>query len=237
MFKKKVLILGASSDIGVETVKLYLSKNFQVIAHYNTNNKKLLSIKSKNLKLIKFNLVNIFSFEQYVKKNKKLICDVDIFISLTGYIKTKEFLKTTSNDIIDHISANYLSNLVIIKLILEKMRKKSWGRILLGSSIGTKFGGGFVTVPYSISKHLNEFFPSTYKKYYKYNININVLKIGLTNTKLLKKDKHKNYKKRVDLIPIKRMATTNEVAEYIFFLCSEKNKLITNEVINISGGE
>ena len=56
-------------------------------------------------------------------------------------------------------------------------------------------------------------------------------------TKLLKKDKHKNYKKRVDLIPIKRMATTNEVAEYIFFLCSEKNKLITNEVINISGGE
>ena len=95
MFKKKVLILGASSDIGVETVKLYLSKNFQVIAHYNTNNKKLLSLKSKNLKLIKFNLVNIFSFEKYIKKNKKLISNVDIFISLTGYIKTKEFLKTT----------------------------------------------------------------------------------------------------------------------------------------------
>ena len=33
------------------------------------------------------------------------------------------------------------------------------------------------------------------------------------------------------------MASTKQVAEYIYFLCSDKNALITNEVINISGGE
>ena len=84
---------------------------------------------------------------------------------------------------------------------------------------------------------MNEFFPSYYKNFFKYNILINALKIGLTNTKLIKKDKNKNIKKRISLIPIKRMAEPNEVAKYIYFLCSDQNTLITKEVINISGGE
>ena len=117
------------------------------------------------------------------------------------------------------------------------MKKKKWGRVLLASSIGTKFGGGKLTFAYSVSKYLNEFFPSIYKDFYKYNIMINALKIGVTDTKLHFKDKNKNMKRRIKLIPINKMASTYEVAEYIYFLCSEKNTLITNQVINISGGE
>ena len=33
------------------------------------------------------------------------------------------------------------------------------------------------------------------------------------------------------------MATIKEVVKYIYFLSSNENTLITNEVINISGGE
>ena len=43
--------------------------------------------------------------------------------------------------------------------------------------------------------------------------------------------------KRVNLIPLKRMASTNEVADKIFFLSTHKNTLISGQVINISGGE
>ena len=35
----------------------------------------------------------------------------------------------------------------------------------------------------------------------------------------------------------KGITSRYEVAEYIYFLCSEKNTLITNQNINISGGE
>ena len=92
-------------------------------------------------------------------------------------------------------------------------------------------------MPYSLSKYLNQFFPAIYKNYYKHNIMINSLQIGVTDTRLHSKDKSKNMKKRIKLIPINKMASTNEVAEYIYFLCSEKNTLITNQNINISGGE
>ena len=46
-----------------------------------------------------------------------------------------------------------------------------------------------------------------------------------------------NMKKRVNLIPVQKMAKPIEVAEYIYFLCSSKNNQISNEVLNISGGE
>ena len=44
---KKILILGASSDIGIEVVKIFLNKSWQVIAHYNVRNQKLLKLKRK----------------------------------------------------------------------------------------------------------------------------------------------------------------------------------------------
>ncbi len=234
---KKILILGASSDIGIETVKYFLKKNWFVTAHFNKNKNQLSQIKSKKLKLIKFDLVKIKSFEKFIKKNSNEISNFDAFISLTGYMKLKKFHKILPSDLIDHFNVNYISNLLIIQKILDKMKKKKWGRILLASSIGTKFGGGNLTMPYSVSKHLNEFFPSIYKNYYKYNIMINALQIGVTDTKLHLKDKKKNMKKRIQLIPIKKMASTNEVAKYIYFLCSVENTLITNQIINISGGE
>ena len=68
------------------------------------------------------------------------------------------------------------------------------------------------------------------------NILYNTLRIGVTNTKFHKKIKNKLLRKRVDLIPIKKMASTNEIANYIYYLI-EENNYIANEIINITGGE
>ena len=46
---KRVLILGGSSDIGIEVVKDFLNMNWDVTAHYFKNKKKLKKLKIKNL--------------------------------------------------------------------------------------------------------------------------------------------------------------------------------------------
>ena len=117
------------------------------------------------------------------------------------------------------------------------MKKRKYGRILLTSSIGTKFGGGLNSFAYSLSKFNNEFFPSYYKSLYSKNIIINTLQIGVTDTKIHKNLQGKHKKNRIRLIPLKRMATKKEVSDYILFLCNDKNKILTGSVINISGGE
>jgi len=236
MKNKKVLILGASSDIGITTVNYFLENNWSVIAHYNKNKKNLEKIKNNKLECFKFDLKNIKKFKIFVNKNKK-INSVDSFVSLTGYINSKNILKTDIKSFYDHVNVNYLSNLIVIQKIIPYMNIKKFGRILLSSSTGVKFGGGKSTGLYSLTKYMNEFFFNNYKDFYKKNILINTLRIGVTKTKIHKNVKGKNLKKRVNLIPLGRMATTNEVAKYIYFYSSKQNSLTTNEIIDISGGE
>ena len=53
MIKKKLLILGGSSDIGIEIIKIYLKNNFSVLAQYNKGNRNFFSLVNKNSKCVK----------------------------------------------------------------------------------------------------------------------------------------------------------------------------------------
>lgn len=236
MKNKKVLILGASSDIGIATVNYFLKNGWSVVAHYNKNKKNLEKIKNNRLEYFKFNLKNINKFKQFIHKNKQ-IHNLDSFVSLTGYIHSKNILETDIKSFYDHININYLSNLIVIQKILPTMNTNKFGRILLSSSTGVKFGGGKLTGLYSLTKYMNEFFFSNFKDFYKNDVLINTLRIGVTKTKIHKNVKGKNMKKRISLIPLGRIATTIEVAKYIYFYSSNLNSLTTNEIIDISGGE
>tara|TARA_Y200000002_G_C22644579_1_gene648562 strand:+ start:934 stop:1638 length:705 start_codon:yes stop_codon:yes gene_type:complete len=233
--KKKVLILGGSSDIGIEVIKKFLKDKWIVVAHYSKNSHELKKIKNKNLKIFKYDLRDIYNFEKFLNKNS-LFNDINSFISLTGYINSANFSEIKIIDFYDHINVNYLSNLIILKKILPKMKKNNFGRVLLSSSTGVKFGGGETTPLYSLTKYMNEFFFSSYNEFFKKNVLINTIRIGLTKTKLHKKIK-KNLAKRIQLIPIKRMASTKEVANYIFIYSTEFNTLTTRKIIDVTGGE
>ena len=67
MLKKKVLILGASSDIGVEVAKKYFNENKYLLdLHYNNNFKALKNFKP-NCKIIKSDFSKI-TFNNVLKK-------------------------------------------------------------------------------------------------------------------------------------------------------------------------
>ena len=43
-------------------------------------------------------------------------------------------------------------------------------------------------------------------------------------------------KKRINLIPMKRMAKPIEMANYLVFLASEENSFMTNETLSVTSG-
>ena len=42
---------------------------------------------------------------------------------------------------------------------------------------------------------------------------------------------------RISMIPIGRMASTQEIAKFVYWLGSNENTYITGQVLSISGGE
>ena len=235
--KKKILILGASSDIGIEIIKIYLRNQYTIIAHYNNGNQKFFNfIKKNKIKKIKFNfLTSLEKIENF--SNNNLFKNCDVFINALGRIKEFDFKRTSSNEILNSLKVNLLPSINFTKNLGPIMNKKKWGRIVNLGSIGVKFGGGEKNFSYSLAKFGLEFFPSITKKWIKNNVLVNTIRVGVTKTKLHKNLPSKNLKKRIQLIPIERMALSEEIAKLVYFLGSEENTYIANEVISISGGE
>ena len=236
--KKTALILGGSSDIGLQVVSKFLDNGWKVISHYNKNNKFLKKIKkdhNKNLILFKSDFEKYNSLNSFLKKIKSF--DISSYVNLVGYIDNISFEKANLENMTKCVQINTLIPILIQKNLIKKMEKSKFGRILHVSSIGVKYGGGNSTFNYSFSKHSLEFISSHMKNLIKHNLLTNILRVGVVKTKMIKKIKNKNINQRINLIPIKRSAKKKEISDMIYFLASENNTYIANEKITIAGGE
>ena len=236
--QKSVLILGSSSDIGIEILKIYLKNNYKIVAHYNLGNKifsDLVKKNSKQIKKVKFNFsTKITKIESFFKK--ELILNTDVLINSLGAVMNVKYEKLKIDDIDRILKINSYPAIYATNKIGARMAKKKWGRIVNLGSIGVKFGGNKNNFPYSISKFILEFFPAT-KDWIKKNVLINTIRVGATQTKLHKNLPNKNLRLRAQLIPMKRMANPTEIAKFVYFIGSEHNTYISHQVIPISGGE
>lgn len=235
--KKKILILGGSSDIGISLIKeLLKKKDLEIYAHCFSRDKNLKDFKSKKIKIIRCNFITIDDHNFHKAFKNILNKNFDYFVNLTGYVSKSNFLNFKIKDQVQSLKVNMILPNIILSKIVNKMLKNSFGRIVNCSSIGIKFGGGSNTYNYSLSKFASEFIPYNFKDWAKKNVLINNLRIGVTNTKLHKKI-GKDLRKRVKLIPIYRAAETIEIVKFILFLLSDDNSFTTGQTISISGGE
>ena len=238
--KNRYLILGASSDIGIELTEYLLKKRIKILAHYSQNIKKLNVLKNKyknQLSLIQFDASkqSVEDFEKIIKS--KFTHKVGSIINLIGYVDNKTYIDTNIKDTINNFIINFLFPQTVIKLNLDYMKKNKFGRIVNISSIGIKFGGGINNYNYSLSKYTSEFIPQFFKKISKENIFINNLRLGLVDTKLHNKINKKNMKKRIQLIPSNKIAKPKEIVEIIYYLSSDKNTFVNMETVTAAGGE
>ncbi len=237
---KHILVLGGSSDIGIKVISLLLKKNCEVTAHFSKNKKKLLLLKkiNKKLNLIKadFSKINTRNINKVI--SKKFGKKYDTIINLVGYIDNKGFSNTDLKSMVSSLLINAIIPTLIVKKNINFMLEKKWGRIINCTSIGIKWGGGEFSYNYNLAKHCLEFIPNKFKVWAKKNVLINNIRIGHVNTKIHKRMKKTiKSKKRINLIPMNRMAEISEIADYIIYFASDKNTYMTGQTVTISGGE
>ena len=125
---KKILILGGSSDIGLDLIRNLLKKHYTIYAHYSGNKTNLKKINNKKLKLIKlnFNKLNLNNADIHLKKN--FTFKYDIIINLVGYVDQKSFEKTSLKTMYRSIKNNALIPFLVIQKNSKHMLKKKMGK-------------------------------------------------------------------------------------------------------------
>jgi len=233
-----VLITGASDGIGFETVKIYLENNFNVIAHYRKNPKKLNKIKSNKLKIIQCDFEDTSNLKSFVKKcndkfHIKILINNAAFYQYDGTPN-----KINIRSIEKYLKINLVTPYVLSQEFSKHMFVKREGKIINISSVSTKHGGAINSSFYTITKSgLEQMTRTLSKSYAKHNINIIALRIGVTKTKFHDKNPSKNLNERKNMIPLSRIANPSEIANVIYLFSTDSLSYCTGTVIDITGGE
>ena len=233
----KALITGASSDIGLAVCRQYLEQGWEVMGHFRNHRPELDKLHSSNFQGWQCDFSDQSGLEDSLKEKETDLRQVDALITLAAEIVPKDLFSTTTEDILQAILVNYIPSFRLMQIVGSAMLQRKFGRIVHGSSIGVKFGGGEKNFPYSLSKHALELIPSESITWAEKNVLVNVARIGVTDTRLLRAVKKNKIPDRIHKIPAKRLATTEEIASALYWLGSETNSYITGQIIPISGGE
>ena len=132
-------------------------------------------------------------------------------------------------------------------LALTNMREKKWGRIINVASISVKEPLNYLVLSNSLRSALVTWSKTLSVDIAKFNITINNVLTGYFNTERLKQLNSKKAEKLginiskiedkiKDTIPMKRFGNSEEYANLVCFLASEKSDYITGINIPIDGG-
>jgi 3-oxoacyl-[acyl-carrier protein] reductase len=218
MESKIALVTGASRGIG-KSIKEVLSKDGIEIISPNRNE------------------LDLSSSESIDKFLSQTSADIDIIINNAGILKVGEHNEFSSDDFHEILQVNVVAPFKIISGFVEKMKTRSFGRIVNISSVwGQKSKKGRTL--YSSSKAaLDALTRSLAIEFASYNILINSVAPGYIETDMLKQCNTEEELSIIrDTIPMKRFGKKIEIAELVRFLSSEDNSYITGQVFTIDGG-
>ena len=127
LIKKKIIITGTSSGLGLELAKKFLSDGNYVWGCSRSKS----SILHKNYSHSIIDIEKVKQINKWVNKIKnETTNNVDLLILNAAYYKRNLNFFESDKDIVKTISINLISSILIIKKITELMLKKNKGMIV-----------------------------------------------------------------------------------------------------------
>ena len=234
---KEILITGSSRGIGKATAKLLAKQGYKIILHCNKNIDKAKSVQEEigeNSRILQFDISNR---EQTTKILTDDIAENGVYFGLVlnaGITKDNVFPAMEDDEWDSVINTNLNGFYNVVKpLILPMIQSRQKGRIVTLSSV-SGLSGNRGQVNYSASKAgIIGATKALSLEVAKRGITVNCVAPGVIESDMtedLPKDKV------LDMIPMKRFGTAEEIANVIEFLISEKASYITGQVISVNGG-
>ncbi len=161
---------------------------------------------------------------------------VEILVNNAGIISDSIIMRMKDEQFEGVINTNLMSVYYCTKRATPRMMKMRWGRIInVTSIVGIRGNPGQSN--YSASKAaIHGFTKSIAKEFASRNITINSVAPGYVHT-ATSKVISPTWKKRIlEVIPMKRFGTPEEIAPSIVFLTTEEARYITGHTMVVDGG-
>lgn len=221
-----VVIIGASSGIGIELSKAFYKEGAHIIATYYKH-----KINMDYNNRWETYCCDITNYDDVVVLRDTILSHfskIDIAINCAGIVRDFYLSDMDFNAWSNVINVNLSGTMIFIKVFADKMKFQNHGKIALLSSV-QGISGRESQANYSASK-AGVFALSRVaaKEYAPYSIQINTVCPGYIETNLNKgKSMKKAIAEKVSKLPIEH--NLSDLVNFVLFLCSEKNLSITGQ--------
>ena len=240
---KNALITGASKGIG-RAISIELAKQgVNVAINYNKSKKEAEEISNElmnayNVKsiILKGDVSDKNDCSSIVEESINAFGNLDILVNNAGIIDDNLLIRMSDNAWDKVLRTNLDSIFYCTKPAIKSMLKNKWGRILnIGSVVGIR--GNIGQANYSSSKAgMMGFTKSLAKEVATRNITVNTITPGYINTETVDVLKQEQKDTIIKWIPQGHFGEVEDIAYLAGFLCSQKAKYITGQIISVDGG-
>jgi 2-hydroxycyclohexanecarboxyl-CoA dehydrogenase len=161
---------------------------------------------------------------------------VDILVNAAGWDRIQPFLENSSEFIDRVLAINLRGPIGLTQKLVPAMAANGYGKIVNVSSDAGRVGSLGETVYAGAKGGMIAFTKSLAREVARYNITVNCVCPGPTDTPLFhaQPDKLKVALERA--IPFKRIARPQELADAILFFSCARSDYVTAQVLSVSGG-
>jgi 3-oxoacyl-[acyl-carrier protein] reductase len=242
-FKNKVaLVTGASRGIGKAVAQKLARCGADVIINYSNNDAEAstlqaeLSANGTKPSIFRADISNFEAVEKMVLWAIQEYGKIDILVNNAGIGKHRPFIEMSHEQWRNIIDVNLTGTFNVTKHVVPHMIRQQTGKIVNVSSIG----GLLATdgqCAYAASKAgVMAFTRVLGKELIPYNINVNSVAPGLTDTDRLQGLDQNLFEDLKSNVPALRIGKPEEIANLILFLCSEDASYIVGQTYVIDGG-
>ena len=234
------LVTGGTRGIGGSISKALKAAGYSVAANYAGNDEAANKFKSEtSIQVYKWDVGDYHACAAGVKQVEADLGPIEVLVNNAGITRDGFFHRMTKENWSAVIRTNLDSLFNMTRPVIDGMRNRSFGRVIVISSInGQK--GQMGQVNYSASKAGDiGFVKALAQENASKGITVNAICPGYIGTEMVQAIDPKVLEtKIIPLIPTGRLGTPEEIARAVVYLADEQSgSFITGSTLSINGGQ
>jgi 3-oxoacyl-[acyl-carrier protein] reductase len=238
-----ITVTGGSKGIGRAIALRFAEEKPKIILlHYDADNQaadetlKLLSDKGVEAESQRVDVSSFAAVESVFKDLQNRFGRLDVLVNNAGITRDNLLVRMSEEewDLILRINLKSVFN--CSKSVIRTMIKQRGGRIVNISSIAGQMGNAGQTNYAATKAGIIGFSKSLAREVASRNITVNAIAPGFINTEMTQALPEKTKEELTRQIPMGRIGEPQDIAEAVYWLCSEAAGYITGQVLAVNGG-
>ncbi|MGW5837943.1 acetoacetyl-CoA reductase [Methylorubrum extorquens] len=236
--ERVALVTGGTRGIGAAIAKHLKEKGYKVAANYGGRDEAAHAFEAETgIPVFKFDVGDPAACEAGIKVVEGELGPIDILVNNAGITRDGAFHKMTFEKWQAVIKTNLDSMFAVTRPLIDGMRARGFGRIVIISSINGQKGQAGQTNYSAAKAGVIGFAKALAQESAGKGITVNVVAPGYIATEMVMAVPEDIRSRIIATIPVGRLGEADEIACAVEFLVGDEAGFITGSTLTINGGQ